>query len=77
MCENDPRYRLARAEGWDAARKQLWSEIRGLPSWTNPVTRETGFDLQPLGADGSSEEGARALVVEIFNSAVNPFKGDD
>lgn len=58
-------------KAWDLARR----EIRTLPSWYNPETGKGGFDLQPLGPDESSEEGAWNAVMEILDD--NPYRKAD
>lgn len=63
--------RQQREEAWNHAR----SEVRMIPSWFNPETREGGFDLQPLGPDDSSEEGAWMAVMEILDD--NPYRQDE
>lgn len=60
-----------RAKAWDLAR----SEVRSLPSWYNTETGKGGFDLQPLGPDASSEEGAWDAVMEILDQ--NPYRKAD
>lgn len=60
--------RQQREEAWNHAR----AEVRMIPSWFNPETREGGFDLQPLGPDASSEEGAWMAVMEILDN--NPYR---
>lgn len=52
------------AGAWDLAR----SEVRSIPSWYNRETGKGGFDLQPLGPDQSSEEGAWDAVMEILDN---------
>ena len=61
------------AEGWEACKKALWDEIRGLPYWRDPETGYSEFDLQPLGPYVTSEKGARALIVKIFEDVQNPY----
>lgn len=57
-----------RAKAWDLAR----SEVRSIPSWYNPETGKGGFDLQPLGPNASSEEGAWDAVMKILDD--NPYR---
>lgn len=60
--------RQQREEAWNYTR----SEVRSIPSWYNPETGKGGFDLQPLGPDESSEEGAWDAVMSILD--VNPYR---
>lgn len=59
-----------RAKVWE----QVRAEIRILPSWYDPETGKGGFDLQPLGPDASSEEGAWNAVMAVLNE--NPYRKD-
>lgn len=62
--------RKAKEEAWKEAR----AEVRNLPHWYNPKTGKGGFDLQPLGPDESSEDGAFDAVFEILDA--NPYRKD-
>lgn len=59
-----------RAKVWE----QVRAEIRMLPSWYDPETGKGGFDLQPLGPDESSEEGAWNAIMAILDK--NPYRKD-
>lgn len=67
------RDRAMKAQGWDECIAEVRSEIRALPSWASP-NGEHGFDLQPLGPDASTEEGARVAVFGVLDAAVNPYR---
>lgn len=57
-----------RAEAWDAA----WREIRMIPHWWNTEDQYGEFDLQPLGPDETSEQGAFMAVREVMLD--NPYR---
>lgn len=63
--------RTAAEKAWDAAR----AEIHGIPHWANPETGQGGFDLQPLGPNESSEEGAFMEVMRVL--AKNPYRAKE
>lgn len=57
-----------RAEAWDRA----WREIRAIPRWWNPDDQYGEFDLQPLGPEETSEQGAFMAVREVMLD--NPYR---
>lgn len=79
---SDPRFRysqgalkefdrwLAQVEREAAARAlaEIRREIRSIPHWWNSEEQRGGFDLQPLGPDASSEEGAFMEVMRVLDA---------
>ncbi|KKI18732.1 MULTISPECIES: hypothetical protein [unclassified Leucobacter] len=63
--------RAAAEKAWDDAR----AAIRGIPHWANPETGQGGFDLQPLGPNETSEEGAFMEVMRVL--AENPYRAEE
>ena len=43
-------------------------EIRSIPHWWNSEEQRGGFDLQPLGPDATSEEGAFMEVMRVLRA---------
>lgn len=60
-----------RAEAWDSA----WREIRAIPRWWNTDDQYGEFDLQPLGPDETSEQGAFMAVREVMLE--NPYRPNE
>lgn len=63
--------RRGREQGWEAAKR----ELRGIPHWWNSEDSYGEFDLQPLGPDETSEQGAYMAVKEIMDN--NPYRGEN
>lgn len=69
LAKHDAEVERAAAEkAWD----RLAGEIRGIPSWWNSDEQCGGFDLQPLGSNASSEEGAYMEVRRVMTP--NPYR---
>lgn len=60
--------RKAKAEAWEHARR----ELRAIPHWWNTEDQHGEFDLQPLGPDKTSEQGAFMHVKQIMDN--NPYR---
>lgn len=60
-----------RAEAWDRA----WREIRMIPHWWNTDDQYGEFDMQPLGPDETSEQGAFMAVREVMLD--NPYRPNE
>ena len=65
LAEHD---RQKQAEGWERARQ----ELRSIPHWYNKEDQYGEFDLQPLGPNETSEQGAFMAVKKIMD--VNPYQ---
>lgn len=59
--------RRIQAEAWEDARRS----VRAIPHWFNTDDKYGEFDLQPLGPDETSEQGAFMAVMEVLNE--NPY----
>ena len=63
--------RKAKAEAWEHARR----ELRAIPHWWNTENQHGEFDLQPLGPDKTSEQGAFMHVKQIMDN--NPYRREE
>ena len=63
-----PMIKRAKAEAWEHARRKL----RAIPHWWNTEDQYGEFDLQPLGPDKTSEQGAFMHVKQIMDN--NPYR---
>ena len=63
--------RKAKAEAWEHARQ----ELRAIPHWWNTENQHGEFDLQPLGPDKTSEQGAFMHVKQIMDN--NPYRQEE
>lgn len=61
---------IASVEREAAARElaHVRREIRSIPHWWNSEEQRGGFDLQPLGPDATSEEGAFMEVMRVLDA---------
>lgn len=61
---------LATVEREAAARElaHIRREIRSIPHWWNSEEQRGGFDLQPLGPNTSSEDGAFMEVMRVLDA---------
>lgn len=64
LAERD---RQKQSEGWENARQ----ELRSIPYWYNKEDQYGEFDLQPLGPNETSEQGAYMAVKQIMDN--NPY----
>ena len=60
--------RKAKAEAWE----HVGRELRAIPHWWNTEDQHGEFDLQPLGPDKTSEQGAFMHVKQIMDN--NPYR---
>lgn len=64
-------FREGFTKGRSVALAAVRAEILSIPHWYNTGDRRGGFDIQPLGPDASSEEGAFMAVMEALHVVQN------
>ncbi len=70
LLEREAESEMRKIEREAAARAlaEIRREIRSIPHWWNSEEQCGGFDLQPLGPDASSEEGAFMEVMRVLDA---------